>query len=392
MRPWQHLLLVAAAGGLVVAATPADDQPQFEDAGWWWRAQDGPVELPAPENVPEGGLMIQGVLGDEAGAVAAVRFSGADGATRLVLEMTDEDLAADEVAAIVACPAVDSWTGGDEPGRWEERPEADCDAGEVQGVRDGATATWRFDVGLLVDGDALDVVLQPGGEPQEPEEFEGEALLPSLGDLEGAPAPPFAVTFDAPRDDNLEATGAATGDDFDVPDPEEAIDTPDPGDADAPADDQLDDGPDGAPEAGMELDEAPRPEAGDAAGDAPQDAEAPQVADQPEEQAGSPPPTELRDQQPAPELAAGPASFSQDPVRQVAALVAALSLLAAAAPWGMGAAGARGGVLTQLRRSQLVRPDVAAATLGAAQAAGPEAEPRGVGRFARPRTEDPPAL
>ena len=393
MRSWRHLLLVAAAGGLAVAATPTDGQPQFEEAGWWWRAQDGPVELPAPENVPEGGLMIQGVLGDEAGAVAAVRFSGADRATRLVLEVTDEDLAADEVAAIVACPAADEWTGGDEPGGWDERPEADCDAGEAQGVRDGATATWRFDVGLLVDGDVLDVVLQPGGEPQEPEEFEGEALLPGLGDLEGAPAPPFAVTLDAPRDDSLDAGRAGAGGEFDVPDPEEAIDTPEPDDADPPADAQLGDGPDGPSQAGMEIGEAPSSDSADAARDAPQHAEAPQVADQPGERADSPPPTELRDQQPAPELAAGPASFSQDPVRQVAALVAALSLLAAAAPWGMGAAGPRGGgVLSQLRRSQLVRPDVAAATLGAAQAAGPEAEPRGVGRFARPRTEDPPAL
>lgn len=388
MRPWQRVLILAAGAGLLIAATPSgDDDPRLEDAGWWWRVQSGPMELPPPDDVPEGGLMVEGSGGDEFGAVAAVRYSGAEGATRFVLEVADEDVAADEVAAIVACPAAESWTGSDEPGAWDDRPEGDCEAGEAQGVRDGATGTWRFDVGPLVEDGVLDVVLQPGGAPQEPEEFEGEGLLPGFGDLEGAPTPPFRVVFGPPRDDSLEATGAGGPDDFDVPEPE----APEADGSDVDAD-GSDEGLAETPSSGTELDAAPPPADDGPPADEPQDAAPPQVADDPEPQVQEQPPTELQDQQPAPEIAAGPAAFSQDPVRQIAALVAALCLLAAAAPWGVPSAGSRGGVLGQLRRAQLVRPDVAAATLGAGETAGPEAEPRGVGRFARPRSEDPPAL
>lgn len=382
MRPWHRLLLLATAAGLLLGASHADDQPRLEDAGWWWIFQDGPMELPAPETVPEGGLMVQGAFDDEAGAVAAVRYANAGGATRLELEVTDEDLVADEVAAILACPAADAWTGADEPGRWEDRPEADCEAGEVQGVRVGPMGVWRFDVGPLVEDGVLDIVLTPGGEPQAPDEFDGEMLLPGLDELEGVPTPPFAVSFDAPRDTSLEASAAGSVDDFDVPDPAGDVDALEPEGSETS---------DAAPQAGMDLGEAPPVDGGAPAAEAPRDAAPPQVADDAEPDVQAQPPAELEEQPPA-QVAAGPAAFGQDPVRQIAALVAALCLLAAAAPWGAASAGPRGGVLSHLRRSQLVRPDVAAATLGGGASGEPEAEPRGVGRFSRPRSNEPPAL
>jgi len=132
------------------------------DAGWWWRLQgDGPLALPAPPTLPEGGLMIQGAP-DGAVAVAALRFTIPDGEANPVVELPIADGGGQGAgdAVVLACPAASGWTGG-AARPWSQRPEVDCAAPSIGVVaEDGSTLT--FDGLRLPAGGVLDLVLLPG--------------------------------------------------------------------------------------------------------------------------------------------------------------------------------------------------------------------------------------
>lgn len=411
-------MLGALAVLLIAAEGDAGSDARLDDHGWWWAMQTGLVELPPPSSVPEDGLYVaNGAQGET--AIAGVRYELDDddalGAT-LVLEVAEEQ--GGDVAGIRACAAVARWRGA-QAGTWEHRPSSDCDAAEVSGERDEDGETWSFDLAPFVSDGVANLILEPGpleqpdeaggGPPQgvpeddggedeggeeEPPAPAGPASRPAQlhGEDEGGgeeepDSAPFQVAFEPPQDESVEvAAGFGSSADFEAPDPQgrdfatggDAGDESDPDDVPAPR------------EAGS-LDMGSGPSSsGEPAGGS---ADPPEVAgsEQPQqdESVALVAPDEGGDGQAgANAVAMQPSGFGEDPIRQLAALVALVAGAGALVAWRSPARLSTG--LAGLSASQIVRPDLAARTLPSA----PEGEhtARGLGRFRRPRDGQAPPL
>src|SRR5688572_9842439 len=123
--------------GMAEADAPAQ-------AGWWFKLNStpSPLDVPAPPNVPEGGLYI---ANDPSGpaAIAAVNLPAEEGATgTLTLKVADGGAGE---ALVVACPTVGLWTPA-EGGKWDAAPKYDCDAAKVLGTvaEDESTITFAI--------------------------------------------------------------------------------------------------------------------------------------------------------------------------------------------------------------------------------------------------------
>jgi hypothetical protein len=382
------LVVVVLTTLLWVAALPALGAGSLEDHGWWWRVASL-SGLPSPPWVPEDGLAVaRDVEGDS--AIAAVRYEVGDDVSMATLTLEVASEQGGQTAAIRACPARARWRGAD-AGDWEHRPGADCEAGEALGERDEEGETWTFDVGMLIDEGALNVILLPAAEAETPEAAPPAAAGPSSA--EDGEGPPFQVAFEPPSDDSLEASegfgddggfddggfdddgdfdGEGLEDDGGAPEPEEA----------GP--------PDVGAESGASFDSDPG--GGQPPSDGPTEAAAPEVADADEPAPESDDdvelvPPETADEAQEDEAAMAPVGFGQDRGRQAAAAVAFMTAVAAVMVWlGPGGAGAG---LAALPRALVVRPEVAA-LLGTA--AGGEGASGGLGRFAKQRSGSPPPL
>ena len=150
---------LAACGATWAAFAPAASAVSSVQTGYW-------SNLPAAPQVPAGGLEIaSSVNGPE--AVAAVRFTLADGETSPVLTLKVAQAQPQTQLAIEACQVATGsagWTPPDAggPGAMSSAPKADCQGGLVAGAvaADGSTVT--FDLSLMAtDGGVMDVVLQP---------------------------------------------------------------------------------------------------------------------------------------------------------------------------------------------------------------------------------------
>lgn len=396
-------LVLALAGGLLLLGTPgAADEAQHDDHGWWWRAQTGALDVPPPPFVPEDGLAV-GRDADGATAISALRFEvGVDTLATATLTLVEDDEQSGELAELRACAVTTSWSGA-EAGVWDERPEADCDAGQAGGVRDDDSGTWEFDVSLLAEDGVVDVVVLPDAGGDEPDDGQ-DAPLPAdsaTADEEEGGAP-FQVAFEPPDDDALEV-GGGVGGDFDGGGGFEADDGFEDDDHDAaPAtggSDQADD--DGAPEVADSngLDTAPSTSSGsDESGDEQQRPAAPEVADT---EGGEPPADDAVALTPPDEggevgdegVVAAPVGFGGQGARRLAGLVSLAALVVAAVLF-LSDRGAVVAGIPGLRPSRIVRPDVARSRLpelspghrGGQDAVG------GIGRFVRSREGDPPSL
>lgn len=157
-----------AAGALVLLAPPAPaTEPQA--TAWWWRGSRAGVVAPAP-NVPDGGLWVATEVRD-AVAVSAVRAPA--GMTRLQLAVADVT----GTPAVRACPVEKGWKPV-AAGTWEDRPDAFCDDGQVDGALSADGATMTFAVAALGVRELI--------------------LIPAEG------AAPFSVTFDKPGTNAIE--------------------------------------------------------------------------------------------------------------------------------------------------------------------------------------------
>ena len=401
MRGWRSVLaLVVGAGLLLLGAPVAAEEAVHDEHGWWWRAQTGALDLPRPPFVPEDGLAVgQDVEGPT--AVSALRFEvGEDDvvSATLVLEVDSEQ--GGEVAEVRACRAATSWSGT-EAAAWDERPEADCEAGQVSGMRDEDNELWAFEVGPLLEDGVLDVVLLPDADGDEPDDA-AETPLPtetSAAQQEGGA--PFQLSFEAPHDGSLDVGGGF--DDFDADGFDDANGFEEEGFNEAGAPPEPETGEQDPPEQVAdpgELDTAPAP-TGAEADDEPREAQAPEVAD-PDAQQQDPPAEEVveltqpEDSAQATDegVAAAPVAFGGDGARQVAGLVSLATLLAAAILFlsdrGTSLAGIPG-----LRNSRIVRPEVAQSRLPRLvpqSQQGAQGTVGGIGRFVRPREGEPPPL
>lgn len=397
MRPRPRLLALMLAAGLLLVAAPAvADEAQLDDHGWWWRVQTGATELPAPPFVPEDGMAVSRDV-DGPSAVAAVRYEVGDEeltAATLVLEVASEQ--GGDVAAIRACPAASPWQGAS-AGLWDERPEADCEAGEVSGSAD--EETWSFEVSPLAADGVIDIVLLP---EEASEEAADGGDDPLGGGSDDGGAAPFQVSFEPPQDESLETSGGIgsgfdggfDGDSF-GDDGQSSGGESTSGESSGP---QQGSPPEVSGGAGFDSPAAEESPSGGSGGSesvpAPDVAQAPESGDGASEGTGTgssaPPSPQVADQEDAP-VAMEPVGFGGDRGRQVAALI---SLLAAAAAGylflgdrGMAASGIPG-----LRTSRIVRPEVVQQRLPAGMTGRGDAQAGGLGRFVKPREGDPPSL
>lgn len=178
MRSVRLLAPVGLVLMLVSLAAPAR-AAALEDHGWWWRAQQGmPLAMPAPPDVPDGGLAV-GAAPDGPTEVSAVRYVLREDEREPTLVLTvAEERGQPELEA---CGSASRWAG-EQAGRWDARPTCVEDGPTVAGERAGDGSIWRFNLTPLLQDRVLDVVLRPAG---------------------GGPA---RVTFEPPEDGSLQTT------------------------------------------------------------------------------------------------------------------------------------------------------------------------------------------
>ncbi len=208
MRPLRTTLgAVLIAGAAVIALLPSSaSAATFTQAGWWWRANDGalPAALPAPANVPEGGLMVAGAP-DGATAIAALHFDLNDDESAPVLTLTvaDNGDQGGSGALLAACVTGTAWQPAS-AGTWTNKPFPACAQGSVNGLRSDDGKTWTFPLAPLLSDEILDVTLVPGLDPTRPE---------------GANGSVFQLVFNPPTVASLVTSqGASGGGDFVIPD------------------------------------------------------------------------------------------------------------------------------------------------------------------------------
>lgn len=179
-------VLVSSSGAGAVAP---------EQTGWWWRVQDLPVPVPVPPPTTEEGQLMVADAPDGALAIAALRFTLAEGETAPILTLKAANDANGGGMKIVACPALTPWGPGDAQA-WNARPAANCGAVQAVGTRAADGSTWTFALTGFSEGNAYDVVLQP--------------TEPEPGTVRQA----ASVTFAKPGPEAVTATPASTGGDF----------------------------------------------------------------------------------------------------------------------------------------------------------------------------------
>jgi hypothetical protein len=156
----RRLVVLPLAAALVLLAGAPTAAADLDAVGWWWRVQTGIVAVPAPPNVPEGGLAV-GTAPDGATAIGGVRFVLTDEAP-LTLTLTVADQQG--LASLVACPSTVRWSSA-HAGPWPSRPAPACDLGEAPGELSADGATWTFDVSGFPTTGVLDAIIAPSGDP-----------------------------------------------------------------------------------------------------------------------------------------------------------------------------------------------------------------------------------
>ncbi len=187
--------LVALLGAFVAVGLPvlAGSAQSIDDAGWWWRAKQGPVgsiPVSAP-SVQPGQLLVQGAA-DGATAIAALRATLAEGQAHptVTLAVAPDGDQGGESAILLACQTGSSWSGGDAQS-WDSKPKPDCTV-SVQGQRSDDGSTWVFPVGALQVYNELNVIFVSGTDPALPE---------------GANGSMFSLTFEQPTAASITTTG-----------------------------------------------------------------------------------------------------------------------------------------------------------------------------------------
>jgi hypothetical protein len=190
MRLWRFAArLGAGLAGLAVAGTawaafaPAASALSSIQTGYW-------SSLPAAPQVPSGGFEV-GSNPSGAHAVAAVRFTLADGESVQTLTLKVQQAEPADQVAIQACPTAArsmSWQppSGGGPGTLSDAPTPDCSGGLATGNLSSDGSTMTFDLSLThFAGPTIDIVLSPN-----------QVATPAGGTVPQIPTQTFP-TFDA---------------------------------------------------------------------------------------------------------------------------------------------------------------------------------------------------
>lgn len=192
------VLAIVIAVPSVPSAAQSEAGPVTSDKeGWWNRLAGVEEEEPAPANplgaspappppssVPEGAIAVGAVLGEPdkvaaVGVVLPVEQGGTVARLVMTLGLVEDEAAqggTPESGAIRACAVTGFWVP-EENGKFQNRPEADCEIASAPGTRN-EDGSWTFDLtaiaSLWVDPAATifpnGVLLEPVVEP--PESFQ----------------------------------------------------------------------------------------------------------------------------------------------------------------------------------------------------------------------------
>jgi hypothetical protein len=200
------------AGGSALSWVPPASAVTVDASGWWWRANDSalPVDVPPRADVGTDQLLVEGEP-EGATAVAAVRFTLAEGETSPILTLTPtQDSVLPPEAVVLACRVGSSWEPA-QGGKWQRKPIPDCFS-SVQGIpSDGGTLT--FALTPLQSGTTLEIVIAPGVNPT------------AVND--NARFSSFSLKFPKPTSADLKTSSgdaggfSGVGGDFSSPDPSE---------------------------------------------------------------------------------------------------------------------------------------------------------------------------
>ena len=231
----RHLRQVAWAvafgpfAGLCLLTAPAAHAVDNLESGVWWRNETGAAALPAPSQVPAGGLWVSS---DPSGpsAISAVRFSLSDTEAYPTLTLRVANLTAAPATPatsgslpVLACEVVSPWTApATSPGVWSARPTYDCTKGSVPGQLSPDHSTLAFDLTNLPAAQRYDLALVPGQDNTIPGALPPAPVatppppqlpgpLPTVPDPnQAASSPSFDVTFQPLKLSDISAVPAAS--------------------------------------------------------------------------------------------------------------------------------------------------------------------------------------
>lgn len=158
--------LALLAASLLFGRSSTVEAASLDAAGWWSAANPGPVAVPPLVDVGPGDLLVQGAgAGDPNDgalrhAVAALRFTLADGEEPAALALDVASSLPAEAGAVRACKLTATFTPV-ENGAWSAVPAHDC-ATSVLGAVSGTSLVFSG-IDALASGDEVAVLLVPEG-------------------------------------------------------------------------------------------------------------------------------------------------------------------------------------------------------------------------------------
>lgn len=200
-------VLFGAVGSLTAANA---DQPV--KVGWWNAAAGGGQAAPAPDT-NTGGLRVS-VTGSKVLAFGAVAYNlSADGTATLELSVTNQSpepsqspanpASLPDTNSIVACPTTDNnWSAGDDQDA-AKAPNYDCSAHHYVGAlsSDGKTMTFFIDGSADITPGTLSLAILP----------DTTTAIYELGtDAPSDATPPYFIDFDKPSATSFTVTGGSS--------------------------------------------------------------------------------------------------------------------------------------------------------------------------------------
>jgi hypothetical protein len=159
-RSINAVLTVVATAGLLSWAAPAGAAVDEPVTGIWWEPEQSDGMIPAPVDIPEGGLWLQSRPEKDV-AVSALKFPVPAGqlVSSLVLRVHDER-SLPGPGGLRLCAAAEMWfPPSATPGAYAARAVPDCDKASLAATRSPDGTSISFDLSPLGAPEEVDLVL-----------------------------------------------------------------------------------------------------------------------------------------------------------------------------------------------------------------------------------------
>jgi hypothetical protein len=201
-------VLSALVASLSLFTAPSAHALGKVDTGVWWRNQTDATTLPAPPQVPAGGLWVSS---DPTGpsAISAFRFALSDTEGFPTLALRVAKITAQPATAVTsgtlpirACAVTHDWAPpATFPGKWSARPGYDCTKGSVPGQLSPDRSMVVFDLTVLPAAPSYDLVVVSDADVNVVALPPPPAPVPDPN--RGAGSPTFDITFEPVKPSDL---------------------------------------------------------------------------------------------------------------------------------------------------------------------------------------------